>query len=161
MAKTKTLTVEQISQQKDSIRSEIDSLKEAALNSKDSSEFLKKNDEISKYISQLQEQIGNVQASNESEKKELEKVKSDLDRFSKWLASIKTSVVDAKSSTDKVDAKAGVSTDSIPDKKGVWESVKSFISENWDKIFDGESWKTEKWKNILRVVWFWVTNKYR
>jgi peptidoglycan hydrolase CwlO-like protein len=44
---------------------------------------LKKNDEISKSISQLQEQIGNVQASNESEKKELEKVKSDLDRFSK------------------------------------------------------------------------------
>jgi len=157
MAKTKTLTVEQISQKKDSIRSEIDSLKEVALNSKDSSEFLKKNDEISKSISQLQAEIDNVQASSESEKKELEKVKTDLDRFSRWLASIKTSVVDVKSSADKVDTKWGMSTNAVPDKNGIWESVKSFITENWDKIWDGDAWKTEKWKNVLRVVWFAAT----
>jgi hypothetical protein len=37
-----------------------------------------------------------------------------------------------------------MSTNAVPDKNGIWESVKSFITENWDKIWDGDAWKTEK-----------------
>lgn len=40
-----------------------------------------------------------------------------------------------------------------------WSKAGSFVSENWDAMFDKEKWRTETWKNALRVAGFlgtWV-----
>ena len=95
----------------------------------------------------------------ESDKKELNKLKTKIDKVKNEYDLLKKSVInDSKKELSNLSSSVKVTNWEIsPENQNRWWKTKNFVSEQWRDVFDKEKWKEESGKNILRTAGFVAT----
>ena len=118
-----------------------DEKKKQAENLKSKAETTKK--EIEKEIHSLENKT------DDESKKQKEEAETLLNSFNE-IMSLYASILNSQESEEPEEEQQ-------EEKKGFFKRTKEWVWEQWDDVWDGEKWKTERWKNLLRTAWFIVT----
>lgn len=153
----KERTLEELTNEKDQIREQLNALKALAESEKSDDEE-KELENINKRINDLKKEISEKLKSSDitdEDREKLQQLDNELTPFSNELSSLKTSILSKAWTT----APATTTETSTSDKEEKWMFWKAWdwTKDQWDSVRDGEKWKDEPWKNALRTAWFVVT----
>ena len=146
--------IEQLKKEVDEFKAQLDALKNnvsiSEAEKKNKAEALKNQAEttkkkIEKEISELAEKTDNVSKKQKEEAEAL--LKSFEDMVNLQMSILNSSEKPKESTTPS-------SWNTAKEEKWTWGKTKDFVGEQRETVRNGEKWKEEPWKNLLRAVWF-------
>ena len=153
----KEKTLEELTNEKDQIRAQLDALKASAESVKSADEK-KEVEEINKRLNALKKEISDKLKSSDisdEDREKLQQLDNELTPFTNELSSLKTAIL---SKTEKPETPTETTT-STPAKEEKWAFWKAWdwTKDQWNSVRDWEKRKEEPRKNGLRTAWFVAT----
>lgn len=152
----KVRTLEELTNEKEQIREQLDALKTSTQKEK-TEEEKKEIENINKKINGLKKEISEkLQSSDTSaeDRKKLEKLDAELTPFTTELSSLKWVVL---SSTTEQTTTTQEITSEETEEKWIFGKTWDWTKEQWWDVWDSEKWKEEPGLNTLRTAWFVAT----
>ena len=160
---TPKFKIEELKEEYDKIKEDLNAIKQdTSKNPTDKqkeADVLKQKAEAKKQ--EIDNEISRVEQATDATAAEKQKVNEIKDTLNTTTTDIDTLYNDIAGKTTPDSPTQPATSDSptqpTTDDKNFFEKSKNWIWNQWNDIRDGEKWKSDWWKNLLRTVWFVAT----